>query len=263
MLIDTHAHLNFKAYQKDWSEIIKKCLTKKIWLINVGVDKKTNQKAIEIAKNYKKGVWAAVGYHPLSDLNKFNLEEIWQLAQEKKVVAIGEIGLDYYKNPDKEKQKEVFFQQLEIAQKLALPVILHCREAYDDLKEILLSFQSKCSFCPFACSGQIKGVVHCFSGNLKQAQDFIKMGLYLGFNGLITYSDGHRQLIEKIPLERILLETDCPFLAPEPYRGQRNSPLYLDLIAQKIAQIKEIEVEEVNRITSQNAQDLFNLSGFI
>lgn len=286
MLIDTHAHINFNAYKDDGDEVIKRALDQDVWLINVGSQYDTSCRAIDYAQKYPEGVYAAIGLHPhhLEEMEvdekeagvkyktrkeKFDFEKYWDLAQKPKVVAIGEIGLDYKSfngrpiaAERKEKQKEVLAQQLELAQQMDLPIIFHCREAYNDLLQILNDFQSGCAGCNFGCpaagSGNLRGVVHCFCGDLETAKKFLDMELYLGFNGLITFSEQYDQLIKEIPLEKILLETDCPYLAPVPFRGKRNEPAYVKFVAQKIAELKGITFEEVAEQTTNNAKDLFN-----
>lgn len=277
MLIDTHAHLNFSAYKKDAEKVIQRCFDNQVEMINVGSQYDTSKRAVEIAEKYEKGIFAAVGLHPLhlaSNLVKikvdkeeieiktkeefFDYEKYKKLAQSKKVVAIGEIGLDYYWKPKtkkklkqlKEDQKKVLLEQIKLAKELDLPIIFHCRMAHQDLIDILNLQFSISNF-------QLRGVIHCFTGNLEQAQEYMKMGLYLGFNGLI-FKMNFDEIIKKIPLEKILVETDCPYLTPPPFEG-RNEPVYIKYIVQKIADIKKIRFEQVAEKTTQNAKNLFNL----
>jgi len=277
MLIDSHSHLNFVAFEKDRERTIKRALKEKIWIINVGSNYQTSQKAVEIAENYREGVYAVIGLHPIhletglikvkddkeeikikAKEESFDYQKYKELTKSEKVVAIGEIGLDYYWKPKttqkkelfKQKQKELFLKELELAEEMKLPVIFHCRMVHQDLIEVLKSKIKR-------QKSKIKGVVHCFTGNLNEAQQYLKMGLYLGFNGLIFKMDFDK-IIEKMPLERILIETDCPYLTP-PQVGGRNEPVYLKYIAQKIAEIKNISFEKVAKITVQNAKELFNL----
>lgn len=279
MLIDTHAHVNFNAYKEDGQEVIKRALDKNIWLINVGAEYKTSQRAVEYAQKYSEGVYASVGLHPIhledqviqetiegkevdirTKKEDFDWQKYFELAQDDKVVAIGEVGLDYKEASDKDLQKRIFMLQVELAQQIGKPLIIHCRDAYDDLLDILNEFQGHCAGCPMGCGGgQIKGVVHCFCGNSKEARKFLDLGLYLGFNGMITFSDKYDQIIKEVPLERILTETDCPFLTPQPHRGKRNEPAYVQLVAEKIAQTKGLDFEEVAEVTTQNAKSLFCL----
>lgn len=272
MIIDTHAHLNFNAYKDDVDEVVKKTLDSDIWMINVGSQQDTSKRAVEMAEKYPEGVYAAVGLHPIhletglvkikedSDEIQFKTTEedfnatiYKELAKSKKVVAIGEVGLDYYWRPKtkirieefKKKQKNILFRQLDLAKELDLPVIFHCRMAHDELIELLKDY------------GKVNGVIHCFTGNQEQTEEYLKMGLHLGFNGIIFKMDLDN-VIKNCPLDRILLETDCPYLTPPPKEG-RNEPLYVKYVAEKISKIKNIKTEELNSITTQNAKKLFKI----
>lgn len=277
MLIDTHAHLNFNAYEDDADEVIRRSLDNEIWMINVGSQYETSKRAVEIAERYEKGVYAAVGLHPIhlssgifktridteeqefeTKEEEFDYEKYKNLAQSPKVIAVGEIGLDYYYRPKtrvkleqfKNKQKEVFLKQLELAEELNLPVIFHCRAAHEDLIEVLNpKIQNP--------NSRIKGVIHCFTGTQEQSEKYLKMGFCLGLNGIIFRLDLD-EIIEKTPLEKILIETDCPYLTPPPLEG-RNEPLYVKYVAEKIAKIKNLSYEEVEKITTDNAKKLFKL----
>lgn len=267
LLIDTHAHVNFNAYKNDGDEVIKRTLKENIWLINIGAQYSTSQRAVEYAGKYNEGVYAAVGLHPSHihkdnlkqdkgaqeesrELEEFDSEKYKKLLEHPKVVAMGEIGLEYNDDVSQEakgKQKEVLIEQLELAKQVDKPVMFHCRKAYDDLIE-LLTIQT-----------QLKGVIHCFMGRWSQAEKLIDFGFYLSFNGLITYARDYDKVIEKLPLEKILLETDSPYLTPAPHRDKRNEPLYVKLVAEKIAEIKKIKFEEVAEQTTKNAQKLFGI----
>ncbi len=253
MLIDTHSHLNFRDFDMDRDEVIKKCLDNNVWMINVGVDFKTSKKAIEIAEKYKKGVYAAVGLHPTSEnLNSFNYEEYKRIAQSDKVVAIGEIGLDYKYKTDKNLQEKVLNEQIKLANELNLPAIIHCRFAHNDLIEILTS----------PVLGKLKGVIHCFTGNWEEAKKYLDMGFYIGFTGIIfRKSDGidFEKIIKKTPLNRILIETDCPYLTPPDFKEKRNNPLAVKFVAEYIAKIKNKNFDEIEKNTTQNAKNLFNI----
>ena len=243
MLIDTHAHLNFNDFRNDFDKVIKRSLAEDIWMINVGSKYETSKKAVEIAEKYN-GVFAAIGLHPIhAEDESFDEEKYKELSRSDKVVAIGEIGLDYFKDYGlfKEKQKEVFLKQLDFAKELDLSVIIHCRMAHEDLLDILKSHQ-------------IPGVIHCFTGNWQQAKKYMDMGFYLGING-IMYKLDLKEVIEKMPLDRLLLETDCPYLGKE----KRNEPSFVREIAKDIARIKSISFEGVAKTTTQNAQTLFNI----
>ena len=254
MLFDTHAHLNFNAYKEDSLKVLQRSLDNGVWMINVGSQYSTSKRAVEMAEKHEKGVWAAVGLHPIHVREEeFDYEKYKELAKSKKVVAVGEVGLDY--KPEyalsKEKQKIVLAQQLKLAEELDLPVIFHCRMAHDDLIKILSENGSR-----------IRGVVHCFTGSWKQAQEYLGMGLYLGFNGII-FKLNLEEVIKKTPLEKILIETDCPYLTPLPAvalaKAGRNEPLFVKYVAEKIAKVKELSYKEISRITTENAKKLFKI----
>jgi TatD DNase family protein len=282
-LIDTHAHINFGPYKDDGQQVIERTLKENVWLINVGAQYSTSRRAVEYAQKYKEGVYAAVGIHPSHvhqdnleqdrgaqdesrELEEFDSVKYQKLLTNPKVVAMGEIGLEYGDSigqEAKDKQKQALLEQLELAQQTDKPVIFHCRKAYDDLIEILDCLSNSCLNCPFSCPGannkKIRGVLHCFMGRWSQAEKLMNMGFYFGFNGLITYARDYDKVIDRLPLERILLETDCPYLTPVPHRGKRNEPLYVKLVAEKIAGIKEVKLEEVSQQTTKNARQLFGI----
>ncbi len=249
MLIDTHAHLNFSAYKTDAPEVIRRSLDNNIWMINVGSQYTTSKRAVEIAGRYKEGVYAAVGLHPIYAKEKFDYDKFKNLAKSPKMVAIGEVGLDYKSEYSSfgEEQRAVLGQQLKLAGALDLPVIFHCRMAHPDLIQTLQQ-----SDIP-----KLRGVIHCFTGSLDEAKKYLDMGFFLGFNGII-FKLNLEEVIEKVPLEKILIETDCPYLTPPPEDG-RNEPLYVRHVAEKIARIKNMSYEEIANITTQNAQKLFKI----
>jgi len=277
MLIDTHAHLNFSAYKEDFEEVIKRTLENDVWAINVGTQYNTSKKAVEIAEKHEKGVYAAIGLHPIhldtglvkmkldqeeiafnSREEDFDYEKYKKLTQSEKVVAIGEIGLDYYYKPKtrrrlelfKEKQREVLLKQLNLAKELNLPVIFHCRMAHQDLIEIL---SENSEIRPQ------KAVAHGFVGTTEQLQEYLKMGFYIGFNGIIFKTiEGinFEENIKNTPLDKILIETDCPYLTPPQAEG-RNEPVYIKYVAEKIAKIDNLSFEEIAKITTENAKNLF------
>lgn len=253
-LIDTHCHPQFPQYDQDRDEMIKRALDAGIQMICVGTDLEMSKKAIELAQR-NAGIWASVGLHPNDQNNELRIMNYEELLGEPRVVAVGEVGLDYYRIPETEKQKrqrEVFQEFLDLAIKHEKPLILHCRQAYGDTISILNSkFQIPDS--------KIGGVVHSYTGNLEEAKQFLNLGLYLGFNGIITFARQYDEVVKHVPLDRILLETDAPFLTPEPYRGQRNEPLYVIEVAKKIAELKGITVEEVAEQTTKNTETLFYL----
>ncbi len=280
MLIDTHAHLNFNAFKADADLVIKRTLENDMWVINVGSQYSTSERAVEITKRYEKGIFAAVGLHPIhlearkvdasevdsqaifeTRAEEFDYENYKKLAQDPKVVAIGEIGLDYYYKPKtkrklelfKEKQKETLFKQLELAKALDLPVIFHCRMAHDDLIQTIRQWNNQ----------TLRAVIHCFTGNGEQAQKFLEFGFYLAFNGLIFKKvpalPDPKEIISAIPLDRILLETDSPYLLLPQARGERNEPLNVRFVAEKIAEIKGESYKKIAEFTTQNAKELFQI----
>lgn len=279
-LIDTHCHLNFKDFKEDADEVIKRTLAEETGMILVGSEYKTSVRAVDYANKYENdAVYAAIGLHPIhledikvkndnengtyefhSRAEEFDYNKYLNLAKDnKKVVAIGEIGLDYFhidKEADvsavKDKQKKVLRELLFLAHELNLPVIIHCREAHDDLLEILKEFQDKCQRTGW-------GVIHCFSGDEALANEYFKLGLIISFTGLITFSKNWDELIKNVALDKIMVETDAPYMAPNPYRGKRNEPLYVEYVAEKIAELKGINPEEVMRKTTENARRLFGL----
>jgi len=276
MLIDTHAHVNFSAFKDDAEEVIKRALDKSVFFINVGSQYSTSVRALKYAQKYPGQLWAAVGTHPVhlqakslmySDSNELEKEEIKtagedvdiekyrELAKNKEVVAIGEVGLDYHHFEEgdnieelKKKQKEIFVKFIDLANELEKPMVIHCWDAYGDLYTILQNKPVKKT-----------GVIHSFVGGYKTANKFIELGFLIGLNGVITYSDSFDRLIKEIPLEKMLAETDCPYLTPVPYKGQRNDPMYVAYVAEKIAEIKQITPEKVAKVTAQNAKNLFDL----
>lgn len=282
MYIDTHCHLNFKDFKDDADEVIARSLEDKTQMILVGSEKKTSQRAKDYAAKYSSGVYAAVGLHPihLEDISvkndnaegkyefvsreeKFDYDYYYNLAHnDKKVVAIGEIGLDYFHLPlDKNipevklKQQAVFKEFLQLAYDLHLPVIIHCREAHDDLLPILSDFYE----AHYKDSAREWGVIHCFSGDQKLAEEYRKLNLMISFTGLITFAKNWDELITNFPLEKIMIETDAPYMAPAPFRGKRNEPMYVRYVAEKIAQLKGLSFQEVEEATFSNAQRVFGV----
>lgn len=278
MYIDTHAHVNFKAFKDDTDEVIKRSLDDNTWMILVGSDYKTSKRALDLANKYEKGVYAAIGLHPIhtheseaegddynfkSHAEEFNYDIYEKLAKFQKVVAIGEIGLDYYHISTnealiaKQKQKEIFLRQLAMARKLNLPAIIHCRQAHDDTFELLQKFrkENRELFPP----NSPWGVMHCFSGDENWAWKYFSLGLTISFTGLVTFSKQWDDLIRKLPPDKFILETDCPYMTPEPFRGKRNEPVLVKYVAQRIAEIKNLTAERVGEITTANARELFRI----
>lgn len=257
--IDTHCHINFQAFEKDWKQVVEKTLKNGVDMIIVGTDLKTSLKALEIAKLYS-GVYAAVGFHPIHVTNRDYRSEILHIADlisDPKVVAIGEIGFDRYRLADDEaediikKQITVFDFFIHEAAKVNKSILLHNRDAWDLLENHL----------PLIKQLHLTGVQHCFPGNLDQAKALFEIGFKVGFTGLITYNPAWDQLIKDLPLENILIETDTPYLTPIPYRGERNEPINVRYVAKHIAKIKGIDETTVLKQTLDNAVNLFKLKG--
>ncbi len=280
MLIDTHAHINFSAYKDDADQVIKRSLEKNVWMILVGSELKTSKRALDYANKYEKGVYAAAGLHPIhlfeglaEDGNQdyrfktkgeeFNYDSYEKIAKFDKVVAIGEIGLDYYhiNNSNlieaKTKQKEVFTKQLLLARNLDLPVIIHCRQAHDDMLKILNEFKEE--YKNLIPKDYPWGVMHCFSGDEDLAWQYFNLGLLISFTGLITFSKQWDDLIRKMPNDKFMVETDCPYMTPEPFRGERNEPLLVKYVADRIAEIRNTSTEKIAEITTKNARNLFGI----
>lgn len=307
-MIDTHAHLNFKAFEQDLSEVVERCFENGMKaIINVGAKLDTSQRAVGLARQFD-NLYAAVGLHPIhvnpirnsrvknaiSNISKnsseihnnldktkisngasdeeFDIENYRELVSDEKVVAIGETGLDYFHIQDPEtrgrprkvasllrgRQKEIFQQFLKLAVEKDLPLILHCRgskeepeEAYREMLNTLNTLDTL---------EKLKGVIHCFTSTPEIAQQFLDLGFYVGFTGVITFAKELEETVKAVPLDKILLETDCPFMSPEPFRGKRCEPWYVKFVAEKIAGIKSVSFEEVVRQTTENAVELFRLT---
>jgi TatD DNase family protein len=253
MLIDTHAHLYFNHFDQEREEVIQRAFeagVKKI--INIGVDLETSQQCIEMAEKHP-GLFAAVGIHP-NDSTKMHedaLTSLREFTQHPKVVAIGEIGLDFYRDRSPvETQRKAFRRQIGLAKDLGLPIVIHNREAIGEILDLLNSEGTE----------GLRGVFHCFSEEERFADEVLELGFHISFTGNLTFKNSKLpEVAKKVPLERLLLETDSPFLSPEPRRGRRNEPAHVVYIAQKLSEIKEIEVSELQRITTANAERLFGL----
>lgn len=247
-LFDSHCHPQFPHYDKDREEIIKRTLKEGVFMICVGTDYQTSLKAIELAQRYE-GIWATVGLHPNDNLGeKFDSGSYEKLLNQKGVVGFGEIGLDYYrteKQEDQKFQKERFEKQLGLAKKTKKPLVIHCRDAHQEMLNILDS--------------NLKGVIHSFTGTLEEAKKYLDLGFYLGFNGIITFANQYDEVVRYAPLEKILLETDAPYLTPLPFRGKRNEPLYVRYVAEKIAQLKGLSYSQVAEQTFKNTKGLFGI----
>lgn len=274
MLIDTHAHVNFNAFKDDSGEVIKRSLASSVWMINVGSQFSTSQRAAKMAARYPEGVYAAVGLHPIhlsasefhdtfeseeikfrASGEKFDADIYKKLAQNPKVVAIGETGLDYFHNPEnKVEQAEVFREHIKLACELNLPLMVHCRDAHTDLISVLSEEKKKYGD---KLLGVIHGFASGFSVGISEAKAYIDMGFLLGVNGIITFSNQYDSLLREIDLKHFLLETDCPYLTPKPHRGKRNEPLYVKYVAQKIAEVRGVDISEVKKKTTENARRVF------
>lgn len=257
LLIDTHAHLDSGRYNKDRDEVIKNARDNGVsYIVNIGADLRSSRYSVKLAREYP-FIFATVGIHPHDaiGLDANVLAELEKLAGEEKVVAIGEIGLDYYyDHSPRDIQRAAFIDQLVLAKKLNLPIVVHSREAEEDTMNILKEHYA----------GAGTGILHCFSGSLAMAREALDLGFYLAFGGVVTFKNagGLLEVLREIPLDRILLETDCPYLTPVPHRGKRNEPAYLPYVAEKIAEIKGVAIEELAEITTANAIRVYNLGKF-
>ena len=253
MLFDTHAHYDDESFDADRDAVLTALPEQGVGLIlNPGCDVESSRKAVRYAAAYPH-VYAAVGIHPenCGGCTAGDLDAIRALAQLPKTVAIGEIGLDYYwaENPPRDFQQQVLRQQLALARELALPVIIHDREAHADTLAIVREFPG------------VTGVFHCFSGSPEMARELLKMGWYLGFDGPVTYKNARRapEVAAVTPLDRMLIETDSPYMTPVPYRGRRNDSGYVHLVAEKLAEWKGVTPEEMARVTTENGKCLFRI----
>ena len=253
-IFDTHAHYDSGAFNSDRYELLADLPNHDVELIlNPGCDLESSRTAVELAEKFPH-VYAAVGFHPsdCADFNEEAVDELRKLAQQHpKVRAIGEIGLDYYwkDNPPKEFQAEVFHRQMELAEELNLPVIIHDREAHQDCLNIVKSHPN------------VNGVYHCYSGSIEDAKTLVKMGWMISFTGVITFKNARRSLeiIEWLPMDRIMVETDAPYLTPEPFRGKRNDSAKVRYMIETIANVKGMDPEEVARITLENGKRFVNI----
>lgn len=250
MYFESHAHYDDGRFKNDREEILNLLPSCGIdYVINVGCDMKSSRESIKMAEKYDY-IYAAVGVHPhdAENMKESDLDELRQMSNHKKVVAIGEIGLDfYYDNSPRDVQRYWFKRQLEIVKELNKPVIIHSRDASQETFDIIKE------------SGVKKGVIHCYSGSAQMAMDYVKMGFYIGVGGVVTFSNAKKlvEVVETIQLEQILIETDSPYLSPIPNRGKRNDSRNLQFVVEKIAKIKDISPEKVANITKLNAKQLF------
>lgn len=252
MLVDSHAHISDEKFSSDRQEVIDRAFGNGLkYIIEVGCEPQLWDKVAELSKQEK--IYSMFGFHP-QEAGKFNTDlfnKLKSLLNDKKCVAVGEIGLDYhYEYCSKDTQKDVFVKQINLALEINKPMCIHCRDAYDDMLKIFKTFKS----LP-------KGVIHCFSGSLEQAKIILGMGFLIGIDGPCTYPKSNKlaKVIEYVPLDKLLVETDCPYLAPQKYRGKRNEPSYVTEVAKKIAEIKGVSFEEVCNVTTNNVIKLYNL----
>lgn len=254
VLVDTHAHLDMEDLRRQLPEVLKRARDNGICaIVTIGIDYDSSREALEIARENPM-VYATIGVHPhnAKDLKKDDFIKIKELANERKVVAYGEIGLDFFKNfSPKDIQLKVFEEQLDLVEELGLPVVIHERNAQDEVYSILKSRNSKLN----------RGIIHCFSGNVDVARKFIELGFLISIPGIVTFKKAEtlRQVVKEIPLDSILLETDAPFLAPEPYRGKTNEPSYILWTAKAVANLRGISLDELAHITTENAKKIFNI----
>lgn len=254
MLFDTHAHLDDKKFDDDREQVIEECKADGISLIlNSASNISSSLKAIGLAKKYD-FIYASVGVHPhdVKDMENDTIQVLRELAANPKVRAIGEIGLDYhYDYSPREVQRKRFAEQIQLAKDLKLPIIVHDRESHEDTMEILKKTNAK----------ECGGILHSFSGSVEMARECLKLGFYLSISGPITFKNNRKtiEVVKEIPLDMLLIETDSPYLTPEPFRGKRNNPRYVKHVAEKIAEIKEISFEEVAAKTMENGKRVFRI----
>jgi TatD DNase family protein len=283
-LIDAHTHVQFHAFKDDAREVIRRALEAGVWLINAGTQRDTSRRAVEIAREYALGVYAAVGLHPIHTSKSFHdAQELGggeaaveftsrgeefdpaayqELASDSKVVAIGECGLDYYVRGEEsgkgiedskiKRQKEAFEAQIELARAVGKPLMIHCRSAFPDLIEILRARRSK-------LKADSPGVIHFFTGTPENAKALLEMGFAFTFGGAITFARTYDETIKYLPPDAILSETDAPYVAPAPYRGKRNEPAYLAEVVKKLAELKGVPLEQMAETTFNNAKRIFGI----
>lgn len=252
MLIDTHVHLNTESFNEDREEVISRAMAEGVSrMINIGFNRETIPSSLQLAEKYE-FIYSSVGWHPqdAKHMQPSDLEWLEKLCDHPEVVAIGEIGLDYYWDTSpKDVQHTVFREQIRLARRLNKPIIIHNREAHEDIVRLMKEERAD----------EIGGVMHCFSGDWEMAKQCLDMNFYLSFGGPITFKNAKlpKDVLAKVPLDSLLLETDAPYLAPHPHRGKRNESSYIRLIAQAAADIKQLEFEEIAAITTKNAKSLF------
>lgn len=285
--IDVHSHLNFPEYDADRDSVIARMKEKGVWTITVGTDLESSKSAVELAAKHK-GIFACVGIHPTDDSEVFNdptkaakaaaiFEELAKLARDPKVVAIGECGLDYFRLTGaareaglteesiaaaKNKQKEIFAVQINLATQTGKPLMIHCRDAYDDVYEILAAAKRSAeagSKTGDTAAAKFRGNVHFFAGDVATAKKFLNIGFTLSFGGVLTFTEQYHEVLRFVPLASIMSETDAPYVSPAPYRGRRNEPAYVEEVVKAIAEIKGLDFEEVRATLVVNAVKFFAL----
>lgn len=275
-LIDVHTHVQFAAYENEIDDVIERALSDNIWLVNVGTQKNTSEAAIALAEKYKEGVYATVGLHPIHTAQSYHDEKelgggdaakafssrgeefdpkmYKELAVHRRVVAIGETGLDYYRldAATKDKQAEVFKGHIKLSEEIGKPLMIHCRDAFPDLIKILKD--NALSLRPDA-----PGIIHFFTGSIADAQELLGLGFHFSFGGVVTFAKDYNEVIKLITLDKIVLETDAPYVAPIPFRGKTNEPAYVVHTANKIAEILGKEVGVVEEKTTANARKILGI----
>lgn len=273
--IDCHTHAHFAAFKDDYKEVIGRALEAGVSVVNVGTQKDTSARAVEVAHEFAENVWAVIGLHPIhteksfhdakelgaggdesgftSRGEDFDYEYYKKLAMDSKTVAIGECGLDYFRlgEETKEKQKEAFIKQIELAHDVKKPLMIHCRDAFTDLIGILEENKSELNDKP--------GVVHFFTGTVEDTKKLLDLGFYFTFGGVITFARNYDEVIKMIPMDHILSETDAPYVTPEPYRGKRNEPAYVVYVVRKLAELKGVSEEEMAERIWENAKVVFKI----
>ncbi len=258
MIFDTHAHYDDQAFVADLEDVLEKCKEAGVGrMVDVASTIESLEKCQELAGSYPQ-IYCALGIHPeeCGEMSEETIDRIREGMKDPKALAIGEIGLDYHwETVDRETQKRWLIRQLQLAQELDKPVIIHSREAAEDTLSILQNYGPK-------RGGKTPGVIHCFSYSKEMAAAFLKLGFYLGVGGVLTYKNARklREVVEMAPIDRLVLETDCPYLPPVPHRGERNSSAYLPLVAAQIGEVRDMDVQEVIAVTERNAEKLYGLA---
>jgi len=275
-LIDVHTHVQFAAYENEIDNVIERALSGNIWLVNVGTQKNTSEAAITLAEKYKEGVYATVGLHPIHTSQSYHDEKelgggetakafssrgeefdskiYRELAGHRRVVAIGETGLDYYRldAATKDKQVKVFKEHIKLAEETGKPLMIHCRDAFSDLIKILKDNA-------LILKPDVPGIIHFFTGSVDDARELLELGFHFSFGGVVTFARDYNEAIKLITLDRIVLETDAPYVAPIPFRGKTNEPSYVIHTANKIAEILGESIEKVQEKTTENARKILSI----